>query len=242
VSLAVELRGEGLWLTLPRPERRNALTAATVAELREAIRTDARAIVITGSEGAFCAGADLEEVLASGVEFLRPVWETFAELRALPVPVIAAVNGPCVAGGLELVLCCDLVVAAEGARFADGHARFGMLPAIGGAAGLARVLGPFRAKELLFLAQWRSPAEMAAAGLVNRVVPDADLVAEVDALVADLAARSPEVLRAMKAMVNDGLDLSWEAAALAELDRARAHWGSPAFTAGLEEFTRGAGR
>lgn len=235
MSLGVERRGDGLWLTLPGPERRNALTTQTVTELRAALDTDARAIVITGAGDAFCAGADLHEVQASGAEFLDPVWETLASLRTLPQPVIAAVNGVCVAGGMELILCCDLVVAAESARFADGHARYAVLPAIGGAAGLARTLGPFRAKELLFLAEWRTGAELP--GIVNRVVPDDELVEHVDGLVAELAAKSADVLHAMKAMVNDGLDLPWEAAARGELERARAHWGSPDFAAGLREFT-----
>jgi enoyl-CoA hydratase len=141
---------------------------------------DGRAVVITGTDGAFCAGADLGFVksLSEPTEvierMLKPLTALLQAIRELPKPVIAAVNGHCVAGGVELSLCCDLILAANDARIADGHARFGLLPAVGGAQGLSRALGPHKAKELLFTGDAYSGAQLAQLNLVNRAVPAAN--------------------------------------------------------------------
>jgi enoyl-CoA hydratase/carnithine racemase len=201
-------------------------------------------VVLTGTGNAFCAGADLKfvrslegDATATVERFLQPLSNLLRRLRQFRRPVIAAVNGHCVAGGLETVLCCDLVVAAEdGAVFSDGHSRFGLLPAVGGALGLARAVGPFKAKEMLFTAGRYSAQEMAAAGLVNRVVPDSDLHKATEDLVAELAERSPLGLRRMKEMVNDGLDMTWELAARYELTVSGRHLTSGVPDEGMRAF------
>jgi enoyl-CoA hydratase/carnithine racemase len=124
-----------------------------------AAKRDVRVVVIAGEGRAFCAGADLTQVLdrtaddaepGAENEFLRQVGVVFDRLEAFSKPVIAAVHGLAVAGGLELVLCCDLVVATRSAAFGDAHANYGLLPAGGGSVRLPRRVGPGRAKQLMF--------------------------------------------------------------------------------------------
>jgi enoyl-CoA hydratase/carnithine racemase len=203
---------------------------------------DVRAVVIVGTKDAFCAGADLKFVrsLKTPAEivtkFLRPLTAVLAAIRELPKPVIAAINGHCVAGGVEMALCCDLIIAADDARIADGHARFGLLPAIGGAHLLSRALGPHKAKEMLFTGDSYSGAELAQLNLVNRAVPITDLESTVCELVDNLAARSPSGLARMKQMVNDGASMPWQLAASLELTLTEAHLGTGAPAEGLAAF------
>jgi enoyl-CoA hydratase len=234
-------RGAAAWITLDRPAKRNALTPVMVGGLHQALdRADRdpalRTIVITGAGPAFCAGADLEFFRARQAEpdgcerfmagLLRPLADFLARLRSSPRPVIAAVNGACVAGGVELVVCCDLIVAVTGATFSDAHSRRGLVPAIGGAAGLVRSLGAHRAKQLMLLAEdWDAPT-LAACGLVADVVPPASLRARVDALGAALAQRSPHSLARMKELVHRAQDPPWEQLVEADLADFRANWGS----------------
>ena len=246
-TMRYELRGAGAWIVFTRPERRNCLNDDVIAELRlclarAAADPDVRAVVITGSGGAFCAGADLsfvqsltgpKEIVA---RFLQPLTEALREIRELPKPVVAAINGHCVAGGVEMMLVCDLVLAAADATIADGHARHGLLPAIGGAHGLSRALGPHKAKEMLFTADSYTGAELAAMNLVNRAVPADQLGNATAALVATLAARSPSGLARMKQMVNAETDMSWEHSARYELAHAEAHLASGVPAEGLAAF------
>ena len=244
-------RGAAAWITLDRPAKRNALTPAMVGGLHQALdRADRdpalRAIVITGAGPAFCAGADLEffrgrlaepdgcERFMAGL--LRPLADFLARLRSSPRPVIAAVNGACAAGGVELVVCCDLIVAVTGATFSDAHSRRGLVPAIGGAAGLVRSLGAHRAKQLMLLAQdWDAPT-LAACGLVADVVPAAALQARVDALAGDLAQRSPDSLARMKELVHRAQDPPWEQLVEADLADFRANWGSADLREGVAAY------
>jgi enoyl-CoA hydratase len=244
-------RGAAAWITLDRPAKRNALTPAMVGGLHQALdRADRdpglRVIVITGAGPAFCAGADLgffAGLLAEpdgGARFeaglLRPMADVLARLRSSPRPVIAAVNGACAAGGVELVVACDLIVAAAEATFSDAHSRRGLAPAIGGAAGLVRSLGAHRAKQLMLLAEsWDAPT-LAACGLVAEVVPAAGLVARVDALAATLAQRSPRSLALMKDLVHRAQDPPWEQLVEADLADFRAGWGSADLREGMAAY------
>jgi enoyl-CoA hydratase/carnithine racemase len=116
------------------------------------------------------------------------------------------------AGGLELVLCCDLVLAAESAQFGDAHANYGLLPGGGGSVRLPRKIGPTRAKQMMFTGEMFPAATMRDWGLVNEVVPDADLPASVSSWLERLAAKSPIGLRQMKRLVDQGLQMSAAAA------------------------------
>jgi enoyl-CoA hydratase/carnithine racemase len=232
--LGVELRDGCLRLTLPGPERVNALRRPTLEALDEEIgraeRHDAvRVVVIDGTDGNFCSGADLLGVLdqvegEGGTEwffgeFLPPLEAATARIRRLPKPVIAAVEGVCCAGGLELVVSCDLIVATTG-----------------GTVGLVRTVGRARAKELLWTGAWWSGAEMAEAGLVTRLVPDGGLGAAVDDLVGRMVDKEPEVLAAMKRLVDETAQLPVDEAVELEQRSARVLFERPAFKRALDRF------
>jgi enoyl-CoA hydratase len=128
-------------------------------------------------------------------------------LLSLPKPVIAAVNGVCCGGGLELAMMCDFIVAAASARIGDAHANFGALPGGGATVRLPRIVGVNWARYLMYTGDLYPAAEMAAIGLVNRVVEDSQLESEVQALAEKIASKSPLGLRRMKMLINDGLDM-----------------------------------
>lgn len=247
-NIVYERRDAGAWITLNRPDALNALSFGLTRELGEALaqaRSDeaVRALVITGNGRAFCAGADLKEVAEmqsrakpGDPDFLDVVRIVFADLRAFPKPVIAAVNGLALAGGMELVMACDLVFAAESARLGDAHSNFGVFPGAGGAAVMPRRIGLNRAKWLLFTGEHLSAREMMEMGLVNRVIADAELASAVEALVAKLAHKSPAVLRRMKEVANRSLDQSQEAALTDELLNLRDHSRSYDMQEGLAAF------
>ena len=247
-AITWERRGSGGWITLNRPAALNSLSVAMMRELADVLekaRGDdtIRALVITGNGRAFCAGADLKEVAALGdsigpgePDFLDRVGNVFGALRNFPKPVIAAVNGITMAGGLELVMACDLVFAAESAKMGDAHSNFGVFPGAGGAAVLPRRVGLTRAKYLLFTGDAIPAREMMAMGLVNVVTEDAQLAAAVEAMVEKLAAKSPAVLRRMKAVANRALDQSQESALADEMLNLRDHGRSYDMHEGLAAF------
>jgi enoyl-CoA hydratase/carnithine racemase len=249
-TIRFEPRGPAAWITLERPEVMNSLSPELLGELDAALAaagSDAgiRVVVVTGSGRAFCAGADLSfalDALAGGeggaalIAFVERAAAVLSRLEALPKPVIAAVNGLALAGGLELVLCCDLVVAAESARIGDVHANYGLLPGAGGAVRLARKIGPTRAKHLLFTGEMVPASELVTAGLVNSVVPDGELVSAVDKLVGAIAEKSPLGLGAMKRLVAEGLEQPLDAALRLERDALAAHVQSQDLREGLAAF------
>ena len=220
-DILLERRGSAAWITFNRPAELNPLGERLAGELNEAldqVEADAalRCVVITGAGRAFCAGADLKfvnaipeaERAAAVAAFLQSATRLMSRLEAFPKPVIAAVNGIATAAGMEVLLCCDLVVAAESARLGDGHANFGLLPGAGGSMRLPRRIGLARAKHLFFTGALVPARDLLAAGLVNQVVPDAELVATVDALAETIATKSPLALARIKALANAGHDLS----------------------------------
>ncbi len=220
-TIRYEQRGATAWITLDRPDAMNALSGPMCTELLEAIGRierdpGIRVIVLTGAGRAFCAGADLKGVFedAGGspgpidpmTDFLDQVGTMMERLRVCPKPSIAALNGLTLAGGLEFAMACDLIIAADSARIGDAHANFGVFPGAGGAAILPRRIGATAAKYLLFTGDTLPAKELVPLGLVNRVVPDADLGSEVEKLAARIASKSPLVIRRMKQTVADGLE------------------------------------
>ncbi len=206
-------------ISLDRPEELNALTPTMLEQLSEVleeIAADAatKVVVFTGNGRAFCAGADLKFLRdihesrrdAATSELLRSASEVMTRIERLPKPTIAAVNGLAIAGGLELVLACDLAIAARSARLGDGHANFGLLPGAGGSVRLPRRVGPTQAKYLLFPGDMLAAERCQQIGLVNQVVDDAELHSAAAALAGKLASKSPLGLARMKRLVDDGLD------------------------------------
>jgi len=198
--VSIELRGRAAWVTLERPERRNALSAAMLDELRAALGEAvadprARVLVLTGRGSAFCAGADLEQPppLAALAELLRSVQDC-------PKPVVAAVNGHAFAGGIGLVAAADVALAADSAVFAFSKVRLGVAPAVIAVFCLPR-MGEGAARRL-FLTGSRFDAEEArATGLVHAVVAADGLEAAAAALAAELALGAPGALAATKSLL-----------------------------------------
>lgn len=204
----VEDRGEARWITLVAPERRNAFDPSMSAAAVEALEasTSARAVVITGAPGAFCAGGALDMLGTPSLPQMRNLYRMslrlFDAVRNHPRPVIAAVNGAAAGGGNELVIACDLAIAAESATFGQTGPRVGSAPVTGATNVLGVQIGEKRAKEMALLCRRYSAQQALDLGLVNRVVPDDELVASVDALVEELAALSPRYLEIAKISSN----------------------------------------
>jgi enoyl-CoA hydratase len=204
-----------LWLKLNRPQALNALTASLVDALTRAIEgaqrdPGVRIIVLTGAGRAFCAGADLKDPARkdpeAGADFVKAIGALTELIEASSKPVLAAINGIAVAGGLELVLACDLVIAAESARIGDAHSNYALFPGAGATVRLPRKIGLNNAKLLMFTGEMRPAADWKAFGLVNEVVADEDFMDVVSTLAARLAAKSPLVLARMKQALNDSLE------------------------------------
>lgn len=246
-ELLVEAFGPVLRVTLNRPEAMNALTSDMVdglLRLVRAIRDDegVRVLVVTGAGRGFCAGADLKafggaQAVEPGMpDFLERTFELFEELTGLPKPVVAALNGVTLAGGLELAMCADLIVASESARIGDAHANFGVFPGGGGAAVLPRVIPLHSAMYLLFTGKALDAAEMKALGLVCEVHPAAELAQATLSLAAHIAGRSPVALRRMKEVARGASDKSRRDALLHEQVMLRAHLRSHDMAEGLSAF------
>jgi len=200
VSLAFE--GRAAMVTLRRPSRMNALSRATVLELGDigrklASNTEVRAIIVTGEgDKAFCAGADLKERAGMGepevLEMLHLYRSELSWLDTSKVPVIAAINGVALGGGLELALMCDLRIAAAHAILGLPETSLGVIPGAGGTQRLPRIIGEARAKQLILLAERLTADQALEFGLVNRVIPaGADLMSETRAWIAPILEGAP---------------------------------------------------
>jgi 2-(1,2-epoxy-1,2-dihydrophenyl)acetyl-CoA isomerase len=202
-------------VTMNRPEKKNAANAAMWHELQECFtdvtHNDAdRAVVITGAGGAFCSGADLTSVGATGrpLTLMRLVGDVALALHRLPKPTIAKVHGVAAGAGCNLALGCDLIVASDEARFSEIFARRGLSIDFGGSWLLPRLVGLHRAKELSLLAEVVSAKEALDLGLVNRVIPAAELDDFVDRWARQLAAGPPIALSMTKSLLNQSFDVS----------------------------------
>lgn len=200
-TIQLEMQGSVCLLTLNRPDRLNALTVEVAADFKaavhEALERGARAIVLTGSGRAFCAGGDLREmqeiasregrVEAFFDEPLRILNESILLIRQTPVPFIAAVNGVASGGGCNLALACDLVIAAQSAKFNQAFIKIGLVPDCGGTFILPRLVGSKRAAELMFTGEMITAEQAAAMGMINSVAADGELMSQVMAMAERLA-------------------------------------------------------
>ena len=248
-NLILSRKGSTAWLTLNRPRAMNSINLSIIERMEELLpqlaKDDSvRVLVLTGAGPAFCAGADLKEVLASRdlppgeADFLDRVCDNAMNpLRDFPKPVIAALNGITMAGGLELAMCCDIVVASEEAQIGDAHANFGVYPGAGGAAVLPRLVPHNVAKYLLFTGKTLSAQEMKIYGLVNEVVAAGELERAVTDLAELLASKSPIALRRMKEVANASMDKSRDAALEHEQVMLRKHERSFDMAEGLRAFS-----
>jgi enoyl-CoA hydratase len=226
--ILVETAGPGYALvTLNRPASMNALSLQLCRELVATIdrlEADARVrvLILTGAGRAFCAGMDLKELGASGGGPIPDAaTDVVQALSRFSGPVIGAINGVAVAGGFELVLACDVLIASTQARFADTHARVGLMPSWGLSQQLSRAIGVRRAKELSLTGNFLSAQQAEAWGLVNRVVEPDQLLAQARALAADMLSVIPEMLRDYKKLIDDGYAIGFGDALRLERERAR---------------------
>lgn len=210
----------GVWqLTIHRPESLNALNSNVLNEMADVLRQisemdfdAAKALVITGSgEKAFVAGADIKEMTEmnedQAMQFARRGQTIFHELNLLKIPVIAAVNGFALGGGLELALGCDFMIASENAKFGLPEVSLGLIPGFGGTVRLTRAVGIRKARELVMSGEMINAAEARELGLVNQVVPPSDLLNTVYKKLDIILTRSPLAVGKAKKSLNEAFDL-----------------------------------
>ena len=178
-----------------------------LSDALDAIAEDAGigAVILTGAGRVFCAGLDLTEM--ANPESGGPLLDPPAQMRALPQPIIGAINGVAITGGFELATSCDVLIGSEAARFADTHARLGLIAGWGLSQRLPRLIGVNRAKELVFTGNYLSAERAYEWGLLNRVVPADELLPAARALAEDMLSCGDETVRACKRLTEDGFAL-----------------------------------
>ncbi|WP_369032476.1 MULTISPECIES: enoyl-CoA hydratase/isomerase family protein [Streptomyces] len=205
-------------LRLDRPPM-NALDVATQDRLKELAeeatrRDDVRAVVVYGGEKVFAAGADIKEMQAMDhaamVARARDLQDSFSAVARIPKPVVAAVTGYALGGGCELALCADYRIAGDNAKLGQPEILLGVIPGAGGTQRLSRLIGPSRAKDLIFTGRMVKADEALSLGLVDRVVPAADVYTEAHAWAAKLAQGPAIALRAAKESIDAGLETDLE--------------------------------
>jgi len=222
-------------VTLNRPDARNALSSELMLAFTQAVdaleaNPDVRVLIVTGAGGAFCAGLDLKELGQGGMrvgqiagaaeKVPRGMRDPVRALERFTGPIIGAINGAAATGGFELALACDVLLASPLARFADTHARVGVMPGWGLSQKLSRAIGVYRAREVSLTGNWVSAEQAAAWGFVNRVVPADQLVDAARQLATDMLGCLPEMLKQYKAVINDGHALSFGDGMKLERERA----------------------
>ena len=209
-NIVVDVEDHVGTVRLNRPEALNALNSKLLDELVAALQEfDAaprvRAIVVTGSEKAFAAGADVKEMAEKSFvdmfvsDFFTGPSEAIGRVRK---PIIAAVAGYCLGGGCELAMMCDFIIAADTAKFGQPEINLGVIPGLGGTQRLTRFVGKSKAMEMCLTGRFMDAAEAERAGLVSRVVPAKDLMREALETAAKIAEKSPLTVRAVKEAVN----------------------------------------
>ncbi len=216
-TLEIDRDGPSLVITLNRPDRRNALSIQCMDEIMTAVRAadaDAtvRALILTGGAAYFSAGADLTEAIqvknvAQGVEYFGRFHRLCDTLETSVKPVIAAIEGFCMTGGLELALACDIRVGAKGSSYAITSARIGTVAGAGGTQRLPRIVGTSRALEILFAAEPIDAEEAYRVGLINRLTPKGGALAEAKRMAAIYEKRAPLSLAFVKRAVHRGMQM-----------------------------------
>lgn len=235
-------------ITLNDPKKLNALNRTMQIELLETLRhirddEETKVIVITGAgEKAFCVGANIE--LFKGITAIKgyrlmrdPGYEIHRLMEVMEKPIIAAVNGYCLAGGLEVALACDFILAVEEAQFGAPEINIGIIPGWGGSVRLPRAIGVRRAKEWIMTGKHFSASEAERLGLVNRIVSRTELMSETRKIAAELAAKSPLALKMAKMVINLSIETGDLDAALAiERGAISVLFGSKDCAEGIEAF------
>jgi enoyl-CoA hydratase/carnithine racemase len=249
-AVETQVDGNVAVIRLNRPGTFNALSTELITGIGEALRSfeaesTVRVVLLEAEGENFCTGANLKEAkkkreaLDDWREFIANGLKVFRSLEQSPLPVVAAVQGLCLAGGLELVLCCDVVFAAQSARLGDQHARFGLLPGWGGSQRLPRILGLRRALDLFFSARWVGADEAKAMGLINYVVKDAELHQRAREHCRTMANGCPRSLALMRRLARDGIEKGLEEGLLMEQEQVVTYMLSDDASEGLAAFEEG---
>ena len=237
--------GAAFVITLERPERRNALSRKAVAEIIDAARrgeADAgvRAVIVTGGLRYFSAGADLTEAIEvqpdAAADYFRGFHRLAETLEALHKPVLAAIEGFCFTGGLELALACDIRIGAEGSSYAITSARIGTVAGAGGTQRLPRVIGAARALEMLFAAEPIDAAGAWRIGLINRLVAKGDALAQAKRMADLYATRGPLSHAYVKRAVHRGLQMDLAAGLELEVELATKAYATQDKQEGISAF------
>jgi enoyl-CoA hydratase len=247
-SVLLDIQASVATVRLNRPEAMNSLNPQLLDDLERAmvqIESDRRVkvVVVEGDERAFSTGADLKTVAAlldtwpEYVRYVHRIAAVFAQVELCSIPTIAKVRGYALAGGLELLLCCDMAVAADDARIGDQHANFGLIAGGGGIPRLIRRIGAQKALEILFTGRWLSGKEAAQDGIVLTAVPSAQLDQEVEKLTSVLAKKSRTSFTYMKRVARASVDAPLETALAAEIAALLEYFGtSPDPRRGIQAF------
>ena len=223
-EILYEVDGPMALVTINRPEKHNAISLDTLAELREAVAQAAaddgvKVITVTGAGGrAFASGSDLGEVIHRDFrKALEPIVQGLAEqLERTPKPTIAAIDGICMGGGLEVALGCDLRIATPNSRFATPEGKLGIIPGGGATARLPRIVGRGWAMEMMLMGDPIDAERALSIGLITRLVAKDELIPEARRMADHLASFAPFVPRTMKAMVHFGMEASLAGALMLE--------------------------
>ena len=216
-TLSLEVADRIAVLTVNRPDKLNALNGATIAELGQAIdelrgRDDVAGIILTGAGRAFVAGADISEIARNSAiearQLARAGQDAFRRFETSPKPVIAAINGFALGGGCELAMACHVRIASEAAKFGQPEVKLGIVPGYGGTQRLPRLVGKGRALQLLMTGEMIDAAEAYRIGLVNRVVPAAELIGAARAMLVTIATQGPLAVAHCIEAVDRGLDMA----------------------------------
>jgi len=206
------------YLTINRPKQLNALSSAVLEELDAAVTEienddEIRVVIVSGAgEKAFVAGADVQELhdayCADAIAFNRKGSQIFRRIEKMPKPVIAAINGFALGGGLELALSCDIRIAAENAKFSNPETGLGQIPGFGATQRLPRLVGTGMAKEIILSGRMLRAPEALSIGLVNRVVAVEELMPACEELANMMLKNSPYALAAAKKVIDEGMQMS----------------------------------
>ena len=226
-TLTLEKKDQTALLTFNRPEVLNALNTTVATESLDALQSiqndpDVRVLILTGAGRAFVAGADIAEMQAKNAEQARIYSELghrfMNTLQDLPQPVIAAINGFALGGGLEVALACDIRIASESAQFGLPETILGIIPGWGATQRTARLVGTAKTKEMIFTGRRIKAAEALSMGLVNQVVPNEELMDTVNEMAATMCRQGQTALRHAKTVINNGMDLNLDEALRLEID------------------------
>jgi enoyl-CoA hydratase len=207
-NVLLEREGQIGTIRLNRPQALNALSSELMTELLDALKMleseqAISCIIITGSEKVFSAGADIKELAEqNSVEALRAAnLERFDAIQKISKPIIAAISGFCFGGGLELAMICDIIVASESAKLGQPEINIGVMPGAGGTQRLSRIIGKYRAMDMILTGRQISSKEAHELGLVSRVVPDESLLSEAKKIANEIASKSPLAIKIAKECV-----------------------------------------